>query len=59
MKKFKVTYTEHSYMTEVIEAEDEDDALEKFNQMAEEGKIKYERMTIDDSQTDVEEIKEE
>lgn len=48
---FIVQYEEKSILEEVIEAKSKEEAVEKFNQMVDDGKINFSKMEITDTKT--------
>lgn len=55
MKKFTVTYYEHSVITVEIEAESAEDARIEFDNMAENGEIDFSDADVYDSELKIEE----
>lgn len=56
MKEYKIAHKEKLFGVFFVEAENEDDAMQKYNQMVMEGKIDYSDMDLVDSSDEVEEV---
>lgn len=56
MKEYKIVHKEKLFEVFFVEAENEDDAMQKYNQMVMEGKIDYSDMDLVDSSDEVEEV---
>lgn len=56
MKKYKVIYLETLQLNEYIEAENEQEAIEKFNQMVDNDEIDYNRQFLVDSSVEAKEV---
>lgn len=55
MKPYKITHREHSIGYYYVDAENEKEAMEKYNKLVNDGEIDYSDMEVEEFSDDVEE----